>query len=116
MEVEVRDEPMRVRTTSLVQRNWNLLLRAARAPRCAGEGGELVLGLTEHDATLPKRGRECQRAIFAYSRAARGPVSEVRRAKCGRMGVGRGTLAAERGANGRRETGPARRPRRFRLP
>jgi hypothetical protein len=66
-----------------------LLLRAARTQRCAGEG-ELVFGLTEHDATLPKRGRGCQRAIFASFRVARGSASGVRHAKCGMPGVGRG--------------------------
>ena len=39
----------------------NLLLRAARTQRFAGDG-EWLLGLSEHCAMLPERGPSCQRA------------------------------------------------------
>jgi hypothetical protein len=40
-----------------------LILRAARTQRCAGEG-ELIFGLTNHDPMLPERGLGCQYAVF----------------------------------------------------
>jgi hypothetical protein len=40
-----------------------LILRAARTQRCAGEG-ELIFGLTNHGPMLPQRSPGCQYAVY----------------------------------------------------